>query len=205
MSEQKPQTPAAPQRFKQIPPEKLTPEQRILADGVRSGPRAAIKNSSAASPGALGGPFNVWLRSPDIGNVIQSLGAAIRFRSSLPAKLNELAIIVTARQWSAQYEWHAHRRLAVEAGLDPAIADEIAQGRRPARMSEDEALVYDVSRELHETHGLSDATYQRAFDRFGERGVMDLIAVNGYYVLVSMTLNVDRTPLPDGVPLPLPG
>lgn len=204
MSEQKSQTSAAPQRFKQIPPEKLTPEQRILADGVRSGPRAAIKNSSAATPGPLGGPFNVWLRSPDIGNVIQSLGAAIRFRSSIPAKLNELAIIVTARQWTAQYEWHAHRRLAVEAGLDPAIADDIAQGRRPARMSEDEALVYDVSRELHETHGLSDATYQRAFDRFGEKGVVDLIAVNGYYVLVSMTLNVDRTPLPAGVPLPLP-
>ena len=204
MSEQKSQTSAAPQRFKQIPPEKLTPEQRTLADGVRSGPRSAIKNSSAATPGPLGGPFNVWLRSPDIGNVIQSLGAAIRFRSSLPSKLNELAIIVTARQWTAQYEWHAHRRLAVEAGLDPAIADDIAQGRRPARMSDDEALVYDVSRELHETHGLSDATYQRAFDRFGEKGVVDLIAVNGYYVLVAMTLNVDRTPLPAGVPLPLP-
>lgn len=204
MTEQKSQTSAAPQRFKQIPPEKLTPEQRKLADGIRSGPRAAIKNSSAATPGPLGGPFNVWLRSPDIGNVIQSLGAAIRFRSSLPSKLNELAIMVTARQWTAQYEWHAHRRLAVEAGLDPAIADDIAQGRRPARMSEDEALVYDVSRELHETHGLSDATYQRAFDRFGEKGVVDLIAVNGYYVLVSMTLNVDRTPLPAGVPLPLP-
>ena len=77
MSEQKFQTPAAPQRFRQIPPEKLTPEQRILADGIRSGPRSAIKNSSAATPGPLGGPFNVWLRSPDIGNIIQSLGAAI--------------------------------------------------------------------------------------------------------------------------------
>ncbi len=204
MSEQKSQTALAPQRFKQIPPENLTPEQRILADGVRSGPRNAIKNSSATSTGPLGGPFNVWLRTPDIGNVIQSLGAAIRFRSSIPSKLNELAIIVTARQWTAQYEWHAHRRLAVEAGLNPAIADDIAQGRRPAGMSDDEALVYDVSTELHRTHGLSDATYQRAFDRFGDQGVVDLIAVNGYYVLVSMTLNVDRTPLPAGVPLPLP-
>src|SRR6185295_321186 len=101
MSEQK----SAPQRFKQIPPENLTPEQRVLADGVRSGPRGAVKNSSAASPGALGGPFNVWLRTPEIGNLIQSLGAAIRFRSSLPPKLNELAIIVTARHWTAQYEW----------------------------------------------------------------------------------------------------
>jgi 4-carboxymuconolactone decarboxylase len=204
MSEQKSQTSAAPQRFKQIPPENLTPEQRVLADGIRSGPRSALKNSAAATPGPLGGPFNVWLRSPDIGNIIQSLGAAIRFRSSLPAKLNELAIIVTARQWTAQYEWLAHAKLALAAGLDPAIAEDIAQGRRPAKMSEDEAIVHDFSRELHETHGVSDAMYKRAFDRFGENGVMDLIAVNGYYVLVSMTLNVDRTPLPAGVTPPLP-
>ena len=169
------------QRFKPIPPESLTPEQRVLADAIRSGPRGAVKNSAAAKPGPLGGPFNVWLRSPDIGNIIQSLGAAIRFRSSLPPKLNELAIIVTARQWTCQYEWFAHHRLALEAGLDPAIGEDIAQGRRPAKMSEDEAIVHDFSRELHETQGVSDATYKRALDRFGERGVMDLIAVNGYY------------------------
>ena len=192
------------QRFKPIPLEKLTAEQRALYDAIRAGPRSAVKNSSAAKPGPLGGPFNVFLRSPDIGNIIQSLGAAIRFRSSLPPKLNELAIITTARQWTAQYEWLAHHRLALEAGLDPAIGEDIAQGRRPAKMSEDEAIVYDFSRELHETHGMSDATYQRALERFGEHGVMDLIAVNGYYVLVSMTLNVDRTPLPEGTKPPLP-
>ena len=194
---------AKEQRFKPIPPESLTPEQRALYDAIRSGPRGAVKNSAAAKPGPLGGPFNVLLRSPDIGNIIQSLGAAIRFRSSIPAKLNELAIITVARQWSAHYEWQAHHRLALEAGLDPAIGEDIAQGRRPAKMSEDEAIVYDFSAELHETHGVSDATYKRALDRFGERGVMDLIAVNGYYVLVSMVLNVDRTPLPEGAkPLP---
>ena len=192
------------QRFKPIPPESLTAEQRVLADAIRSGPRGAVKNSAAAKPGPLGGPFNVWLRSPDIGNIIQSLGAAIRFRSSLPPKLNELAIIVTARQWTSQYEWMAHHRLALEAGLDPAIAEEIAQGRRPAKMSDDEAIVHDFSRELHETHGVSDAIYKRALDRFGERGVVDLIAVNGYYVLVSMTLNVNRTELPGGAKPPLP-
>jgi 4-carboxymuconolactone decarboxylase len=192
------------QRFKPIPLESLTAEQRVLADEIWSGPRGAVKNSAAAKPGPLGGPFNVWLRSPDIGNIIQSLGAAIRFRTSLPPKLNELAIIVTARHWTSQYEWLAHHRLALEAGLDPAIGEDIAQGRRPAKMSEDEAIVHDFSRELHETHGVGDATYKRALDRFGERGVMDLIAVNGYYVLVSMTLNVDRTPLPGGAKLPLP-
>ena len=191
-------------RFKPIPVEELTADQRKMYDAIRSGARAKLAGSSASKPGPLGGPFNVWLRSPDIGNIIQSLGAAIRFRSSLPTKLNELAIIVTARQWTAQYEWLAHAKLALAAGLDPAIAEDIAQGRRPAKMPEDEAIVYDFSRELHETHGVSDAMYKRAVDRFGEKGVMDLIAVNGYYVLVSMTLNVDRTPLPAGVAPPLP-
>ena len=199
-----PTTTTGPQRFKPIAPENLTPEQRTLADAIRSGPRGAVKNSAAANAGPLGGPFNVWLRTPEIGNIIQSLGAAIRFRSSLPNKLNELAIITTARQWTAQYEWIAHKRLALEAGLDPAIADDIAQGRRPAKMSEDEAIVHDFSVVLHETHGVSDATYKRALDRFGERGVVDLIAVNGYYGLVSMTLNVNRTELPGGIAPPLP-
>ena len=203
MTSPKTDTPAAEQRFKPIPPGNLTPEQRALADAIRSGPRGAVKGSAVARPGALGGPFNVWLRSPGVGHIVQSLGAEIRFRSSLPPKLNELAIIVTARHWTSQYEWFAHHRLALEAGLDPAIGEAIAHGRRPAKMSADEAIVHDFSRELHETQGVSDATYERALARFGERGVMDLIAVNGYYVLVSMTLNVDRTPLPGGAPPPL--
>lgn len=195
---------AGAQRFQPIPPEQLTPEQKTLADAIRSGPRSAVKTSSAAKPGPLGGPFNVWLRTPEIGNIIQSLGAAIRFRSSLPPRLNELAIIITARQWTSQYEWFAHHRLALEAGLDPAVGKDIAEGRRPAKMDADEAIVYDFSTELHRTQGVSDATYKRALDRFGERGVVDLIAVNGYYCLVSMTLNVDRTPLPGGAAAPLP-
>ncbi len=190
-------------RFKLIPPEELTPEQKALADAIRSGPRAALKNSAAAKPGPLGGPFNVLLRSPGVGNIIQKLGEEIRFRSSLPSKLNEFAILITARQWTSQYEWFAHHRLALEAGLDPAIAEDVAHGRRPAKMGEDERIVYDFSRELHETRGVSDAAYQAALGRFGERGVMDLIAVNGFYVLVSMCLNVDRTPLPGGQKAPL--
>lgn len=191
-------------RFKLIPLEKLTPEQKEVSDAIRSGPRAAVKNSSAARPGPLGGPFNVWLRSPSVGNLIQSLGAELRFRSSLPSKLNELAIIVTARHWTCQYEWFAHYRLALEAGLDPAVGEDIAHGRRPAKMDADERIVYEFSRELHETQGVSDATFKAALDRFGERGVVDLIAVNGFYGLVSMALNVDRTPLPEGVKPPLP-
>ena len=197
------EAPADTRRFRLLPVEELTAEQRKLYDAIRSGPRSKIPGSGAAAAGPLGGPFNVWLRSPAIGDCVQRLGEEIRFRSSLPAKLNELAIIITARYWTSQYEWHAHCRLALEAGLDPAIAKDIAEGRRPATMDADEATVYDFSHELHETHGVSDATFKRAVERFGERGVFDLIAVNGFYTLVSMCLNVDRTPLPPGVPPPL--
>ena len=194
---------ADPRRFKLIPVENLTPEQRKFYDAVRSGPRAKLANSSASKPGPLGGPFNVWLRSPGIGDWVQKLGEEIRFRSSLPPKLNEMAIMITARFWTSQYEWHAHCKLALDAGLDPAIAQDIAENRRPAKMDADEAIVYDFSRELHEKQGASDANYKRVLDRFGERGVFDLIAANGFYSLVAMCLNVDRTPLPDGVPPPL--
>ena len=147
------------QRFQQIPVEKLTPEQKALYDAIRSGPRNAVKTSSAAKPGPLGGPFNVLLRSPGVGNIIQSLGAEIRFKSSLPSKLNEFAICITARHWTCQYEWTAHHKLALDAGLDPKIGEDLAQGRRPANMSADEAIVYDFAKELHETHGVSDAAY----------------------------------------------
>ena len=146
---------------------------------------------------------DVWLRSPGTGDRVQRLGEEIRFRSSLPAKLNEMAILVTARFWSSQYEWHSHCKLALDAGLDPAVAQDIAEGRHPAKIDADESIIYDFSQELHEKPGVSDATHKRALDRFGERGVFDLIAVNGFYSLVSMCLNVDRTPLPDGVPRPL--
>ncbi len=190
-------------RFKQIPVDQLNAEQRTLYDAIRSGPRSKLSNSGASQPGPLGGPFNVWLRSPGIGDCIQRLGEEIRFRSSLPAKLNELAIIITGRIWTSHYEWHAHCKLALDAGLDPSIAQDIAENRRPAKMDEDETIVYDFSMELHKSQGVSDATYKRAVDRFGERGVMDIIAANGFYALVSMCLNVDRTPLPAGVVSPL--
>jgi 4-carboxymuconolactone decarboxylase len=191
-------------RFKLIPLDQLTPEQQALTDAIKSGPRAKLASSGASKPGPLGGPFNVWLRSPGIGNLVQQLGEEIRFRSSLAGKLNELAILVTARNWTSQYEWVAHHKLALEGGLDPKIAEDIAQGRHPAGMDADETLVYEFSRELQQTQGVSDAMYARAVARFGERGVVDLISVNGFYVLVSMCLNVDRTPVPPGTPLPLP-
>ena len=205
MSNQENDTTAADQRrFKLIPLDQLTPEQQALSEAIKSGPRAKLKSSGASKPGPLGGPFNVWLRSPGIGDLVQKLGEEIRFRSSLAGKLNELAILITARHWTSQYEWVAHHKLALEGGLDPAIAEDIAQGRRPQKMDADETIVYEFSNELQQTQAVNDATYKRALDRFGERGVVDLISVNGFYVLVSMCLNVDRTPVPAGTPLPLP-
>lgn len=191
-------------RFKLIPIDQLTPEQQALTEAIKSGPRAKLASSGASKPGPLGGPFNVWLRSPGIGNLVQQLGEEIRFRSSIAGKLNELAILVTARHWTSQYEWFAHHKLALEGGLNPKIAEDIAHGRRPAGMDADETLVYEFSVALHETQGVSDELYARAVARFGERGVVDIISVNGFYSLVSMCLNVDGTPLPEGTPLPLP-
>ncbi|TMG71081.1 MAG: carboxymuconolactone decarboxylase family protein [Betaproteobacteria bacterium] len=192
-------------RFKLMPFTEMTPAQRAYADAVMSGPVAAT-GSAAVVPGAgtIGSPFNVYLRSPALAERLRQMGEQIRFRSSLPARLNELAILVTARHWTAQYEWYAHHRLALKAGLSPAVAEDLAQGRRPAGMQEDEAIVYNFSHELHNQHAVSDATFKAAVDKFGEQGVVDLIAVNGYYVLVSMILNVDRTPIPGGSEPPLP-
>ena len=131
-----------------------------------------------------------------MGEIIQSLGAQIRFNSSLSPRLNEFAILITAQHWGSDYEWFAHHRLAMKAGLNPEIAEAVKNNKRPDNMSADETAVYDFSSELHLTHFVSDKTYQQALSVLGERGIVDLIAVNGYYDLVSMTLNVDRTPVP---------
>ena len=196
---------AGPRRFPLTPLTQMTPEQRAVADAIMKGPRAAV-GSPAAAAGAtsLSSPFNVWNRRPELADRLQTLGESIRFRSSLPPRLNEFAILITARHWDAQYEWLAHHRLGMAGGLDPAIAEEVRHGRAPVNMKPDEQAIYDFTTELHEQHGVSNATYQRAVNAFGEQGVADLIAVTGYYVLVAMTVNVDRTPMPGGAALPLP-
>ena len=122
----------------------------------------------------------------------------MRFHSSLPRKLNEMAIIITARHWTAQYEWNAHRAAAAQAGLNEAIIKSIAAGKRPESMNSDETVIYNFATELLNTHQVSDANFKAAKDKFGEHGVVDLISVMGYYQLVSMLLNVDRYPLPAG-------
>ena len=174
-------------RFKPIAYAEMTPAQKTMFEHVISGERRGA-----------GGPFNVLLRSPEMGDLAQQFGASMRFHSSLPPKLNELAIIITARHWTAQYEWYVHKRAAQQAGLSQAIIDAIATGRRPASMSAEETAVYDFCTELLTTKQVSDRTFQAARDRFGERGVVDMMGVSGYYGFVSMLLNVDRYPMPDG-------
>jgi len=174
-------------RFRPLTYDEMTPAQRTMIEHVLAGPR-----------GSVDGPFNVQLRSPEMGDLGQQFGASTRFATSVPRKLYELAIIVTARHWTAQFEWYAHRRAAVQAGISPAVADAIAEGRRPSGMPPDEQAVYNFATELLETKQVSDATFDAAKKLLGERGVVELINVMGWYGTVSMFLNVDRYPLPDG-------
>jgi 4-carboxymuconolactone decarboxylase len=179
------------ERFPQIPLERMTPEQRTVADAIMSGPRKGMN-----------GPFNAWLRSPILANSLQKVGEYIRFNTSLDKRLNEMAIIMTAQHWGSQYEWYAHAPLAIKAGLDPAIVSALGAGRKPDAMKDDEAVVWEFTTQLRRDHNVDDATYAKALEKFGEQGIMDLIAVNGYYDVVSMTLNVARVAPPDGEPLP---
>ncbi|HXC57586.1 MAG TPA: hypothetical protein VNU97_19960 [Rhizomicrobium sp.] len=181
----------AQERFAQLPPDKMTPEQKAIADAI------------VATRGSMNGPFNAWLRDPALADRLQKTGEQIRFHSSLPPALNEFAILITARHWTSQFEWYAHYPLAMKAGLEAGVAASLAAGERPGGMSPDEAAIYDFSTSLHATGTVDDAVYARVLNRFGEKGVIDLIAVNGYYDLVSMTLNVARVTVPAGTLPPL--
>jgi 4-carboxymuconolactone decarboxylase len=179
-------------RFKPLTYDEMTPAQKTLITNVLDTPRG----------GRLEGPFNVLLRSPEMGDLGQQFGA-YRFKTALPRRLWELSILVTARHWTAQFEWYAHQRGALEAGLSKSICDAIAEGRRPAAMKPDEQAVYNFASELLATKQVTDAAFKAAKDALGEQGVVDLIGIMGWYGTVSMLLNVDRYPLPEGVAPPL--
>ncbi|HMH17749.1 MAG TPA: carboxymuconolactone decarboxylase family protein [Burkholderiales bacterium] len=181
-----------PPRFKPLVESEMTDAQRKVYKEIASGPRGGVR-----------GPFNALLRSPELADRAQKFGEYVRFNTSLAERLKEFAILITARHWSAQYEWHAHHAHAMKAGLNPQIAADLARGKRPKGMKDDEAVVYDFCKELHENKAVSDAAYKAVADRFGERGVVDLIGISGYYTMVSMVLNVGRHPLPAGVAAPL--
>ena len=181
-------------RFKPLTETDMTDAQRQAAAELARGPRGRLNP---------GGPNSTLLRSPDLMSRTQKVGEYLRYASSLPARLNEFAILVTARRWSAQLEWVAHHPLAIAAGLDPAVADDLARGKRPAAMKDDEAAVYQFCTELHDNRAVSDAAFEAVAGRFGERGVVDLIGVTGYYTMMAMVINVAREPLPGGVVPPL--
>lgn len=175
-------------RFKPLTWDEMTPAQREMVEDLVAGPRSGAN-----------GPFNVLLRSPEMGDLAQKFGASMRFNPDMPRKLNEMAIIITGRYWTAQYEWYAHKRAALAAGLSPAIVDAIQNGRRPTGMTKEEDAVYTFCTELLNTKHVSDATFAAAKNAFGEKGVVDLMGVMSWYQMVSMLLNVDRYPMPDGV------
>jgi len=173
-------------RFSEIKREQMTDAQKRVYDEI------------AASRGSVRGPFGVLLRSPELADRWQRLGEYVRFRTSLPPRLNEFAILITARFWAAQYEWYAHRPLAIKGGLAESIAEDLAQNKRPANMRPDEELVYDFCTALHREHFVDDPLFKRALETLGERGLIDLIAVSGFYVAVSMVLNVAEIAIPPG-------
>jgi 4-carboxymuconolactone decarboxylase len=178
-------------RIPDLDPAKLSPEQRKVHDAILSGPR-----------GHVVGPLRVWLQSADLADKAQALGAFCRFGTSLPARLSELAILVTGAHWQAGFEWHAHAPLGLKAGLDAAAIEAIRVGKTPSLTKSDETVVYAFASELLKTRKVSDATYQRAVAELGHKGVVELVGILGYYGLISMTINAFEVPLPEGAPQP---
>jgi 4-carboxymuconolactone decarboxylase len=179
------------ERFAEIPLDQMTSAQRTVAEAIISGPRQKMS-----------GPFNAWLRNPELADRLQKVGEYVRFKTSLDKRLNEMAILMTAQYWGASYEWYAHAPLAAKAGLSPDVIKAIGEGKKPDNMKDDEAIVWEFSTQLRRDHGVDDAIYAKALEKFGENGIMDLVAVNGYYDVVSMTLNVARVAAPQNAELP---
>jgi 4-carboxymuconolactone decarboxylase len=170
----------------------------IPADKLTDAQKKAIEEFKAARSAEITGPFIPLLRSPELMTRARAMGDYVRFRSALPPRLSEFVILITAREWTQNYEWNAHEPLARQAGLSADVIAAIQQGRRPERMAEDEEILYTFCDELRRNHTVSDPTYARAVAKFGEQGVIDTIGLTGYYTLISMVLNTARTPLPSG-------
>ena len=175
-------------RFPPLQWAEMSEAQKEMARSILAGPRTS-----------LGGPFNVMLRAPAMGDLAQELGAQVRFSSGLAAPLREMAILMAARHWTAHFEWYAHKSAALSAGLSADIVAAIAAGERPRSMQPSEAALHRFCSELLETKRVSDETFAAAKAEFGEQGVAEIIFTLGYYSMVSMLLNVDEHPLPDGV------
>lgn len=173
-------------RMPPIPQDRYTKAQKQAADEF-----LALRKTSVF------GPFVPLLRSPEVMTRAQQLGEYLRYRNSIGPKLSEFIILLTAREWSQDYEWSLHYPIALQAGLKAEIADAVLEGRRPEAMAEDEEAIYEFVTELQRTKRVSDRTFDRAVSRFGEQGVIDIIATQGYYALLAMTMNVTRPELPE--------
>ena len=182
-------------RFKPIAESDMTEVQKQAVKDMIGGLRGSFN---------WDGPNALLLRSPELQSRTQRVGEYLRYKSAIPQRLNEFAILITARRWEAQGEWLQHQALAEKAGIAPATIADLKQGKRPGGMKDDEALVYQFLTELHTTKTVSDATFNAAKLKFGEQGVIDLTAVSGYYTLLAMILGVAGNPVPAGVAAPLP-
>jgi len=176
---------AALDRMPVIPEAQMSPDQKRVMDEIAAGPR-----------GRIGGPFIPLMRSPELMNRLQKVGEYLRFQNTVGLRNSEFAVLIVARHWSQPIEWAIHRPIAEKEGVLPATCDAIAEGRRPDNMTEDETLIYNVLEELRNNRSLSDTTYGQLHKRFGEQGVIDLVAHYGYYSLLAMTMNVARTAVP---------
>ncbi len=165
----------------------LSPEQKRVIEKIVSGPR-----------GMLVGPLRAALHRPELADAWQHFGAMLRYETSLPPRLSELAIIVTARRWNSQLEWHVHAAAALKAGLPPSIVDSIRSGEAPLFEEASDAEIYAFTREIQLTGAVTEPTYRAVSDRWGALGVVELTTLIGYYTLVSMTLNAHHIPLPPG-------
>jgi 4-carboxymuconolactone decarboxylase len=178
-----------------IPQDRL-PE--IPANQMTEGQKNATEEFVAGRGTPVFGPFVPLLRSPEVMLRAKAMGDYLRFKTVLPPKLREFVILLISRQWTQQYEWDVHCPVAIKAGLSPEVAKAVAEGRRPAEMSDDEEIIYEFCSELRRNQSVSDATYAKARANFGEQGVIDIVSLNGFYTFIAMVLNVARTPLPKG-------
>ncbi len=169
--------------------------------------RAAFDNivtNRKLQPGEqIGGPFDPWVRSPKLAENLVNLGSFLRFGTSVDRRLIELGILVTGRFWQAQYEWYAHEPMARDNGVSEPVIEAIRESRQPEFELNDEEAVYNLATAMHETHQVPNDVYARAVEEVGEQGVIEIIALIGYYTIVSMTLNGFDVQVPEGVTPPL--
>jgi 4-carboxymuconolactone decarboxylase len=191
-------------RLGPIAPEDMSDEQRVVFDGITGGDRQKGGDPSEFlnDDGALRGPFNAMLRSPELGDITQEMGACVRYRTIIPGPLRELAILVCGRHWRANYEWYAHAKIARREGLSDDVINGIMDEQEP--LDPDHKTVYQFAYKLNKTGRIDDELYARTHDLLGERGVFELTVLIGYYATVSNILNVFQVPIPEGESLPFP-